>query len=199
MIDPINDPRMAGQVQRYHVWPVLQPQTNSEHSWQVARIVLAIYPEASSALMQAALFHDIGEQSTGDIPFPVKSEHAVLKATMDYLEERACLLMAPWGLPNPTRLSEHDAHILKFADLIEMMEKGLQERLLGNRFADLIIRRTYEKAMLRLDFLSSDVRRRAQNYVQKRLQAWPSEVVSPKTPWKDGMEHPFGYDAEMEV
>src|SRR5579859_4495261 len=163
---------MAGQVQRYHAWPVLQVQSNAEHQWQVARIVLAIYPTAPTVLIRAALFHDNGEQSTGDLPFPTKSKDPALKVIIDNMEDLALHEQAKWGLPGCTGLTTHEKNVLKFADLMEMMEKGLQERLMGNRFAELIVRRTYEQAVLRLEMLPGDVQQRARAYMQKRLQAW---------------------------
>lgn len=61
MIDIRTDPRLAGEVSRYHTWPHLRQQSVAEHSWQVMRIMLAIYPMVPRVLLIHCMAHDAGE------------------------------------------------------------------------------------------------------------------------------------------
>jgi 5'-deoxynucleotidase YfbR-like HD superfamily hydrolase len=141
-IPQMTDPRVAGGVRRYHTWPVVHQQTNAEHQWNVARIVLAIWPGAPRQLIFAALFHDIGELATGDLPYPVKKDNPDLKKTCDEVEHSHHLKMCmPWSLPTPTTCAGLDKRVLKLADLTDMYEYALEELLLGNRNASAIVER----------------------------------------------------------
>ncbi len=75
-----SDPRQAGLVRRYHTWAVTRDQTVAEHSWQVARVLLAIWPDVPRHLIIHCLTHDLGERAGGDLPYPVKRDSAILVA-----------------------------------------------------------------------------------------------------------------------
>lgn len=105
-------------------------QTNADHAWGVALIIIMFYETEmpapgeplspslsgpSSALLQAAILHDMGEYITGDLPTTSKSRSANLKAAMDAAEESA---LAEMGLRMP-RLTERETLWLKFADSLE--------------------------------------------------------------------------------
>jgi len=62
----------AGKVRRWHTMRAVDPQTNADHSWGVAFLILLQWPDASANLIKAALFHDLGERWAGDIPGPAK-------------------------------------------------------------------------------------------------------------------------------
>src|SRR6516164_2405457 len=82
------DTRLAGQVRRYHTWPILRGQSIAEHCWQLTRIYLSVAAGTPDVNMLLHIqTHDIGEHFTGDIPYPVKSRHPELKRHMDYLEQ----------------------------------------------------------------------------------------------------------------
>ena len=62
---------MAGLTTRWHTNPWLA-QTHDRidgHQGRVARLILALWPDASRDLIVAALTHDDGESITGDIPY----------------------------------------------------------------------------------------------------------------------------------
>ena len=128
--------RLAGQVTRYHTWPVHRQQSVGEHTWQVMRIFYQIFGPPSQTVFTKLLWDDAGELTTGDLPFPIKSLHPSLKAIMDSLEEHAVQEMG--GNPRPG-ISDADRKRVKACDLIDMLEFGLDELMLGNKFAQPIV------------------------------------------------------------
>lgn len=174
------DPRMAGQVERFHTWPVLRRQTVAEHAWNAARILLSIFPEAPRELIVQTLLHDVGEIATGDVPSYTKSGSSVIKREMDKLEERAWLAMClPWGLPAPVPVHENSVLITKLADVMELWETGLQELAMGNQLAMLIKVKIGEDMYARIDAMQRSenpllisVGERALTYVARRVREW---------------------------
>ena len=60
---------LAGsEVKRYHTVTTLVSETVGHHSHGVAMMCLMFDPMASRQLLMAALFHDLAEHQTGDIP-----------------------------------------------------------------------------------------------------------------------------------
>jgi hypothetical protein len=129
------DPRMAGQVLRYHTWPSHTRQNIADHTWQLMRIVLAIWPDAPRDVLVELMFHDVGEVGTGDIPYPIKKDNPSVGREMNRLEEETRLSMCiPWGVPGPAKLPPGVKFVCKIAEFIEMWEWGAQERLMGSVF-----------------------------------------------------------------
>ena len=60
----------AGKVHRYHQdgWG----QLVGEHTWRMLVVLLHFWPLASRSMVLAALYHDVAERYTGDMPSPVK-------------------------------------------------------------------------------------------------------------------------------
>ena len=179
-IEVRDDARLAGQVSRYHTWPHTRQQSVGEHSWQVARILMSIAPFRWH-LVQYAVLHDIGELTTGDIPYPIKKDNPALQSVMDQLEtDTLQSLTRDWGMRLPVlRLEKHDKAIFKLAEFIEMWEFGWEEVLRGNRFAERVRDRceTVAVSMIREmhDGLSTDSREtaaRATDYMRKRRDLW---------------------------
>jgi 5'-deoxynucleotidase YfbR-like HD superfamily hydrolase len=171
-----DDPRMAGGIRRWHIWPVLQQQTVAEHSWNVARVLLAIWPDAPRELVIEALFHDCGEISTGDPPSTLKQRYPALRDIYSKMEYEVRLgMVLPWGLPPPQRVTEPERWVLKMADMIEMWEFVQSERLLGNRFVTVM-------SIQILEWISAEIATapeaysnwclRAEDYVSKRAREW---------------------------
>lgn len=137
------DPRRAGLVVRYHTYPTLQQQSVAEHTWQVIRVLWAIWPDVPRPVIQHAMTHDLGELAIGDLPYPSKgmwSDGA--KKELDELEKSAILDMClPWCLPPPPELTKTEYAIFKLAEYIEMTEFAWNEINLGNQYAVLIKKR----------------------------------------------------------
>lgn len=167
------DPRQAGNVQRYHTWPHHRPQCVANHSWNVARLLLAWQPDVPRHMLIHALMHDIGERMTGDLPYPIKKDNPALKREIDRLEYEGHLAMcAPWQVPAPVALSEAEAELFKLADLTDMWEFSLDELARGNRYCELVRQRTYAAICERLHTgtLDKSVQVRAQLYIQRRMK-----------------------------
>jgi 5'-deoxynucleotidase YfbR-like HD superfamily hydrolase len=165
------DPRSAGKVTRYHTWERIREQSVGEHTWQLIRIILTIHPQASRELMIYAMYHDVGERVTGDVPFPVKRERSEVKAAFDQMEHEAHLQMATaWGVLAGVRVPHEEMTTLKLAEFIEMMEWGLDEMALGNQNAALVYRRCYAQASRMLgEELPIGVAHAAERYINRRL------------------------------
>lgn len=175
----INDPRIAGTVTRWHVVPTLHGQLVAEHSWNVVRIVLAIWPDAPRELILEALFHDCGEVETGDPPSTLKNRDSRLAPIYKEIENEVRLGMSlPWGLPAPVKLLPSEAIILKLADLMEMLEFALYEHRLGNQFVGPVIPRLYDAISFTLVSMGiRDIRRvNAEAYLERRLSVWPMTI-----------------------
>jgi hypothetical protein len=157
--------RLAGEVVRYHTWPMHHRQTVGEHTWQVMRIYWQIWGPLPPELSSFFIWHDAGELATGDIPFPVKSQNPVLKAEMDALEDQAVTQMG--GLLHT--LEQTLKVRAKACDLIDMHECGWAEVAMGNQFAQPIVDDTFT-ALERLP-LSPDDGMKVFKYLAKQEDA----------------------------
>lgn len=132
--------RMAGDVERWHVWPTLRRQSVAAHSWNVLRIYFEIWGPPEPDVFTWMLIHDCPEIRTGDVPFGGKGymskkqresladmEHSVVREQLPGREDEV-----------------HAAHYLtedmrrraKVCDLIDMLEFARIEQAMGNTLAD---------------------------------------------------------------
>jgi len=136
------DPRRAGQIERYGVFPHISRQTTGEHSWQVARLLLALWPDAPRHMLVHALVHDVGELWAGDCSWHSKRADPDLKHMLDQTEHNAHLQMVdPWALPGPQALSTMERAVFKATETLEMWEWAWHEINLGNKYAHLVEQR----------------------------------------------------------
>ena len=139
------DTRLAGQVRRYHTWPIVKEQSIAEHCWQLMRIYLSIVDKIDAHMIRHIIFHDIGEHYTGDIPYPVKRNNPRLKEEMDFLEIKSQnAQMEFWDSFKQVALSAEDRKLFKHIELIEMAEFGLDQMNLGNSHGYVIANRCLE-------------------------------------------------------
>lgn len=103
----------AGLTRRWHTNAHLNGTCDQldGHQARVARIILALWPDASHELLIAALTHDDGEYITGDIPAPFGK-------TDDQASYEAAAYIIIWGDKFP-RLSEEDGAKLHLADKLD--------------------------------------------------------------------------------
>src|SRR5262245_37227577 len=132
---------LAGQVLRYHTWPVIRRQTVADHQWRVTTLVIDIFGTVRFEVLYYALWHDSGEHFSGDVPFGSKTIPGMREA-MDRAEAHGRELL---GIELP-ELTELEYAQVKIADLIEMYEFGRREVTMGNRFAEPIVIDTLDKA-----------------------------------------------------
>ena len=172
------DARLAGAVRRYHTWPTIQQQTDAEHCWNVARILLAIWPDAPRSIIVNTLFHDIGEVAAGDTPYPAKKDDPVLADRLEAAENTARDEMEFWGVPKYIASGFHcEEYAFQLAEFIEVLEFALLEIQLGNKHGVDIIQHMLTHLNLLLSVkasLSADVWHRvqdnAQKYILRRLE-----------------------------
>lgn len=135
----VEDPRAAGEIRRYHTWAVHRDQSTAEHTWQILRILLTIWPTVPRNVIVHGLVHDSGEMS-GDIQYPFKLlfeelEHGSVKAE-NYVRH---LQQETLGAPAPNHpLSQFEKFVFKACDNLEMWEFGLRELNMGNRYAEIV-------------------------------------------------------------
>jgi hypothetical protein len=107
----------SGRTLRYHANPYMGRfnQTDADHQWGCAALILTLFPYCRLELVKAAIFHDAGERWAGDLPYPVKvanpdmaDAHALVEHQMS---ERA-------GIPQYT-LTSNEQYVLKFVDRVE--------------------------------------------------------------------------------
>ena len=138
-------------ISRWGLMRSTMPENISEHSLETAFIahVLALYrnvrfggnvdPERAALL---AMYHDVTEIITGDLPTPVKYFNPEIKAEYDKLEEMAKNKLIGF-LPEDLReyyeplFSKTDEEaelwqLVKAADKLSALIKCIEERLMGN-------------------------------------------------------------------
>ena len=107
----------AGFVRRWHSNPDLCHTVDpiDGHSARVARIILALHPSPSVALIRAALTHDDGESVTGDMSAVCKEQNPVIASILARAEGVA--RRALWG--HDPAISSAEERWLKFADRLD--------------------------------------------------------------------------------
>lgn len=127
MKDTLNFIIAGSEVTRYHTVTTLVKETVGHHSHGVAMLALLLNPLASRQVLMAALFHDLAEHQTGDIPSPAKRQFGI-GDKVDELEQR---LMRAAGIVMP-ELTPDDARTVKLADLAQGALFCVREISLGN-------------------------------------------------------------------
>lgn len=120
----------SGRVRRWHTHPHIAPQNVADHSWGVVAILYLICAHPSRVLIKAAVFHDIAEIHTGDVPSGAKWAFPELKKVSDDCEK---VVQDKFNLV--PELEEDEMRLLKWADLMELALYCHHESMLGNTFA----------------------------------------------------------------
>jgi 5'-deoxynucleotidase YfbR-like HD superfamily hydrolase len=140
------DTRLAGQIRRYHTWPIIGQQTIAEHTWQMLRIYMcvAMPTKINPAVVFRMMFHDVGEHSTGDLPFPVKRDNPALKAEVNMLEERSYATQLDyWDALHHAKMlvTSEEEVLIKQIEMIEMAEFGMDQVCFGNQHVFIVANR----------------------------------------------------------
>lgn len=131
--DPVRlDIRLSGQIVRFHTWPSLRKQTIAEHGWNLCRIYFCITDNPDPKFIHHLIFHDIGENVTGDAPYPVKKDNPGLKDMMDVIEHKSYALQLDFWGSLQFASADIDKDLFKQIELVEMAEWGMDELCLGN-------------------------------------------------------------------
>lgn len=186
MRDPTFDPRIGGQVTRYHTWPRIREQSTGEHTWQVLRILLTVWPDCPRKILHYVVFHDVGEMA-GDIPYPFKLRVPELGVGMGKAEAMVLNEMRNgWGIAGIPTLGTYEHAAFKCCESIEMWEYGLQEQALGNQYAALISKRMllqasqWMEAMQKARGDNPDIRPAIGRYIQRRVDDERTQHESPE-------------------
>lgn len=175
IVDIESDPRHGLQVKRYHTWRVIQQQSNGEHSAQISRIMITVWPDCPRHLLIHAVLHDIGEMA-GDLPYPSKKNDPALKERMNIAEMRVHRKMSEkFMLPSAVFLNEYDQIFFKFCEYLEMWEHCLQEQNMGNKYATVMATRMLIAASTLMGKLTQYHQTQARRYIELR-QAQESET-----------------------
>lgn len=138
----IHDPRRAGLVKRYHSQAHQSTQTVAEHTWQLLRIITTIWPEAPRSVLMHVIYHDIPEGCTGDLPYTTKLASTEIKRHMDALEDSAmCAMRRLWNVPRINVLTVDEKQFVKACELVEFIEYFWNEKNMGNRYIESLLRR----------------------------------------------------------
>jgi len=136
MLDRISKLRDGGAVVRYHTLRTNRKQSVAEHSHGVAMLVLHVYPEAEVGVLKAALYHDLSEVVTGDIPATSKWLSPVLAHEENLLAD---VFRDKYGLR--LDLTAFEKHLLKWCDMMELVLWTMEEYAMGNQFAGEVCQR----------------------------------------------------------
>lgn len=118
----------GGAIKRYHIKQTLKEQPVATHSWRMAAVLFAIWPDCRRELMLATLFHDVSERVTGDISSPIKWANPGLRSELNRItteeEERLGIRF---------NLEVEEANFLTWIDRFEGCLFCLDEVQMGNR------------------------------------------------------------------
>jgi 5'-deoxynucleotidase len=130
----------AGCVQRFHTLRTIQQHSIAHHTWGVCLILLQI-TTPSAQLLAAAMYHDLAEAVTGDIPAPVKWAYPKLDSALREVEEefdRYHSLIVD--------LNDDELECLKWADMLELIMFCRSEMRMGNS----LMREVYDRGVSHL-------------------------------------------------
>lgn len=119
----------AQNVSRWHTVRTLGRQNLAEHSYEVALICARV--GVGAHVLLAALEHDLGEETTGDVPAPFKRGAPQAGDLIDRAE--AQYATGALGCAPGVVLQASERWLLKFADIVSGLRFALDELELGNR------------------------------------------------------------------
>lgn len=151
-VDLTDDPRAALEIARYHTWRCIRRQSVGEHSAQIARIMLTVWPRCPRRLLIHAIGHDMDEM-VGDIPYPFKKNFPELASGMKKASfEIRRRQRETCGIPPDVVLSAHEQRFFKLCEYIEMWEFGISEQQMGNEYAKLVTERMMAEIRRQMPF-----------------------------------------------
>lgn len=119
----------AGHLRRCHTIPSDVTQTVGHHSWGVAVILQHIFPECSKAALLWALYHDVAETRTGDVPATAKWNNPGLASELSAEEDRINALL---GIDQD--LDEAEAMAVKLADILDLLAFAQHRVFMGDMY-----------------------------------------------------------------
>lgn len=117
------------ETKRFHSVRTTKIETVGHHSSVVAGILFLLWPDCSRDLLINAVYHDVAECKTGDIPSPSKRKF-IDREKMNKHEDQ---IFVDHGIDLPS-LSVEDKRRLKIADILSGISFCVQEYKIGNTF-----------------------------------------------------------------
>jgi len=136
----INELRQGTAVKRFHTRPRIVGETVGHHTCNLCHLLLLLEPDCRKELLVAALYHDVPEGFTGDVPAPAKWASEPAAQALKELEQRFC---AAYTIPQP-ELYPYEKVLLKAADMLDLALSSIEELGLGNRSAVELIENAQE-------------------------------------------------------
>jgi 5'-deoxynucleotidase YfbR-like HD superfamily hydrolase len=166
---------MGGEVRRYHTWPTIRQQTNSDHTHNVMRIYWQVFGPLSSTVSSHLIWHDIWEVGVGDVPHPIKAHNPELARIYARMESETAtsMLGSRLALEAQPVLTPVERARCKACDLLEMWEFAAVESALGSVLAVPIMQNTHA-AINKLELSEAD-RRAVYEYVQTEISRFRRE------------------------
>lgn len=123
--------REANQVKRYHtVSYTAIPDTVGHHTGNIIGILFFLFDDAPPlGVISNAMYHDVLELITGDIPSTMKWTDELFREILNKLEEG---LSKKMNIPT-AKMSEQEGHLLRFADIMDLCLKSVDEIMVGNQ------------------------------------------------------------------
>lgn len=122
---------LASRIRRYHTIPVIHQETVGEHSHRLGTLYLQLFGRPRAEVLEYILYHDLGELSSGDLPFNAKRDAPGIKDYMDKAETAGRRRM---NIKMPELTSEELARV-KLCDMLQMLEFARIEMTMGNQYA----------------------------------------------------------------
>lgn len=107
----------GGNVQRCHASFPHSRYNVAQHGYGVVSLLLLLNPNPSLALIKTALWHDVAERWTGDIPSPMKDLDLMVKERIDRIEVEMLKILELGGF----ELTEEEKYWVKGCDLLDLM------------------------------------------------------------------------------
>lgn len=123
--------RLGGKVERCHNIPHHGGYSVAAHSWGVAMLLMALWPEDKELLLYA-LAHDVAEGWVGDVPAPTCRYVPGVRDQLGKVEE---ILLRMCGLDDAySNLEQEDIDKIKACDRLEFVLWAMEQVQMGNNY-----------------------------------------------------------------
>jgi hypothetical protein len=139
--------REGGYVKRCHTLMYVGEYNNAMHGYGVASLLLVLHPNPSKALIEAALWHDVHERWTGDLPSPALGLSTQLRESVDILAAKAETQLDILQ----DDLTEEEYQWLKACDYMELFLWVVEQGQMGNRIILNVLRKMLTELTKRRD------------------------------------------------
>lgn len=119
----------GSQTKRFHTVPTIHNETVGHHTNLVCGLLYLLYPDCRREVLIHAIFHDVAECVTGDIPSPSKRAGYVDRKALTASEES---IIASHGIHLPS-ITKDEEFALKICDILAGLATCSHEINMGNK------------------------------------------------------------------